>query len=79
MKRMGWIIMPITVPCPKSCEECMSTLFPRPARLPCHNENGLADNTLVIFTSDNGGMFNIGGQDAFVAGLEIGTRGICSR
>ncbi len=30
--------------------------------------NGLADNTLVIFTSDNGGMFNLGGQNAFKAG-----------
>jgi arylsulfatase A-like enzyme len=34
----------------------------------CLEENGLADNTLVIFTSDNGGMFNRGGQDAFKAG-----------
>ena len=25
-------------------------------------EKGIADNTLVIFTSDNGGMFNHGGQ-----------------
>ena len=30
--------------------------------------NELSDNTLVIFTSDNGGMFNRGGQDAFQAG-----------
>ena len=30
--------------------------------------NGIADNTLVIFTSDNGGMFNRGGQAAFMAG-----------
>ncbi|MBC8325075.1 MAG: arylsulfatase [Verrucomicrobia subdivision 3 bacterium] len=28
-------------------------------------EKGVADNTLVIFTSDNGGMFNENGQDAF--------------
>jgi arylsulfatase A-like enzyme len=34
----------------------------------CLQENGLSDNTLVIFTSDNGGMFNIGAQDAFKAG-----------
>lgn len=32
------------------------------------DENGLADDTLVIFTSDNGGMFNIGGQAAWAAG-----------
>ncbi|BDS05887.1 hypothetical protein NT6N_09270 [Oceaniferula spumae] len=31
-------------------------------------EQGIADNTLVIFTSDNGGMFNHGGQDAFKHG-----------
>ncbi len=31
-------------------------------------DNGLAENTLVIFTSDNGGMFNIGGQAAFNRG-----------
>jgi arylsulfatase A len=29
---------------------------------------GLRDNTLVIFTSDNGGMINRGGQDAWQAG-----------
>ena len=28
----------------------------------------LAQNTLVIFTSDNGGMFNVGGQAAWAAG-----------
>jgi arylsulfatase A-like enzyme len=32
------------------------------------NELGQADNTLVIFTSDNGGMLNQGGQDAWSAG-----------
>lgn len=32
------------------------------------DEKGLTDNTLIIFTSDNGGMFNQGGQDAFKAG-----------
>ncbi|MCM2369620.1 sulfatase-like hydrolase/transferase [Aporhodopirellula aestuarii] len=31
-------------------------------------EKGIADNTLVIFTSDNGGMFNHGGQKAFSMG-----------
>jgi arylsulfatase A-like enzyme len=36
--------------------------------LKCLEENGLAENTLVIVTSDNGGMFNNGGQDAFAAG-----------
>jgi arylsulfatase A-like enzyme len=34
----------------------------------CLQENGLSNNTLVVFTSDNGGMFNIGAQDAFKAG-----------
>ncbi len=36
--------------------------------LSCLEENKLVDNTLVIFTSDNGGMFNRGGQAAFQAG-----------
>ena len=36
--------------------------------LTCLEDNGLSDNTLVIFTSDNGGMFNFGGQAAFKAG-----------
>ncbi|MFH5804340.1 arylsulfatase [Alienimonas sp. DA493] len=36
--------------------------------LACLDQNGLAGDTLVIFTSDNGGMFNIGGQAAFAAG-----------
>ena len=31
-------------------------------------ESGISDNTLVIFTSDNGGMFNHGGQAAFKSG-----------
>lgn len=31
-------------------------------------KQGVADNTLVIFTSDNGGMFNVGGQNAWEAG-----------
>ena len=34
-------------------------------------EEGLTDNTLVIFTSDNGGMFNVGGQDAWKAGHRL--------
>ena len=29
---------------------------------------GVADNTLVIFTSDNGGMFNGGGREAIRRG-----------
>ena len=36
--------------------------------LECLEDNGLRDNTLIIFTSDNGGMFNFGGQAAFKAG-----------
>ena len=31
-------------------------------------EEGLAENTLVIFTSDNGGMINLGGQEAWKRG-----------
>ena len=37
----------------------------------CLEENGVADNTLVIFTSDNGGMFNVGGQAAWDAGHRL--------
>ena len=32
------------------------------------DEIGAAENTLVLFTSDNGGMFNVGGQDAWDLG-----------
>ena len=32
---------------------------------------GIADNTLVIFTSDNGGMFNLGGREAAKLGHQI--------
>ncbi|GAB5405672.1 MAG: hypothetical protein Aurels2KO_39030 [Aureliella sp.] len=31
-------------------------------------QNNIADDTLIIFTSDNGGMFNRGGQAAFAKG-----------
>jgi arylsulfatase A len=34
----------------------------------CLEDKGLSDNTMVILTSDNGGMFNLGGQAAFAAG-----------
>ena len=34
----------------------------------CLEVNGLTENTMTIVTSDNGGMFNRGGQDAFQAG-----------
>ena len=34
----------------------------------CLQEHGLSDNTLVIFTSDNGGMMNLGGRNAVKAG-----------
>lgn len=37
----------------------------------CLDKNGLTDNTLVIVTSDNGGMFNRAGFDAFNDGHEI--------
>lgn len=32
------------------------------------DENGITDETLIIFASDNGGMLNEGGQDAWRAG-----------
>jgi len=34
-------------------------------------ETGVADNTLVLFTSDNGGMFNHGGREAAKLGHKI--------
>ncbi|MEM1443584.1 MAG: arylsulfatase, partial [Verrucomicrobiota bacterium] len=34
-------------------------------------DEGLTKNTLVIFTSDNGGMFNVGGQNAWDAGHRL--------
>lgn len=34
-------------------------------------EEGVADNTLILFTSDNGGMFNVGGQDAWDDGHRL--------
>ncbi|MBC7350747.1 MAG: arylsulfatase [Thermogutta sp.] len=39
--------------------------------LRCLDENGLTNNTLVILTSDNGGMFNTAAQAAFRAGHRI--------
>jgi arylsulfatase A-like enzyme len=35
------------------------------------DEMDIADNTLVIFTSDNGGMLNIGGQEAWMEGHKL--------
>lgn len=35
------------------------------------DEHQLTDNTLVVFTSDNGGMLNEGGQDAWKAGHRL--------
>jgi len=37
-------------------------------------EKGVADNTLLVFTSDNGGMLNLGGQDAWEAGHRLNGR-----
>ena len=34
----------------------------------CLKKQGLSENTLVIFTSDNGGMMNLGGRNAVKAG-----------
>ena len=34
-------------------------------------DSGVADNTLIIFTSDNGGMFNLGGRAAAAKGHSI--------
>jgi len=39
--------------------------------LACLDRNKLADNTIVIFTSDNGGMFNTPGQIAFRDGHRL--------
>lgn len=35
------------------------------------DDTGEAENTLIIFTSDNGGMLNVGGQEAWRAGHRI--------
>lgn len=37
----------------------------------CLERHGLNDNTLVIFTSDNGAMMNLGGRNAVKAGHKI--------
>ena len=39
--------------------------------LSCLEQNGLSENTLVIFTSDNGGMLNYGGRIAMEAGHKM--------
>jgi arylsulfatase A-like enzyme len=35
------------------------------------DQEGLTENTIVILTSDNGGMLNQGGQDAYLAGHKM--------
>jgi len=37
----------------------------------CLEKQGVSDNTLVIFTSDNGAMLNLGGRNAVKAGHKI--------
>ena len=37
----------------------------------CLDDNGLTENTLVIFTSDNGAMMNLAGRNAVKAGHKI--------
>ena len=37
----------------------------------CLDDNGLSENTLIIFTSDNGAMLNRAGRDAIKAGHKI--------
>ena len=37
----------------------------------CLEDQGLSENTLVIFTSDNGGMMNLGGRNAVKAGHKM--------
>lgn len=39
--------------------------------LKCLDDHGLAEDTLVIFTSDNGGMANLAGRNAIKAGHKI--------
>jgi len=39
--------------------------------LQCLDDHGLDENTLVIFTSDNGGMANLAGRNAIQAGHKI--------
>lgn len=37
----------------------------------CLEKEGLSENTLVVFTSDNGGMLNLGGRNAVKAGHKM--------